>query len=164
MRWNAEDTQYSRTSFVSRTDNIIATKIESDKEKNINISLELTQLFTPKKVKNIDKISNIEKNVKMLFPDKWEDLNTPFIEETENKAEVNWLTLRRKYQLADRGYEVVINVKNQGGIVSNKGNRIVVKEAIRLKFMQKLYLLNLSQNQLLHLKKRRLMICRHMMC
>ncbi len=137
VHWNAEDTQYSRTSFVSRTDNIIATKIESDKESNINISLELTKLFTPKKVKDLEKISAIEENVKMLFPDKWENLNTPFIEETENKAEGHWLTLRRKYQLADRGYEVIINVKNQGGVVSNKDNKIFVKEADKVEVFTK---------------------------
>lgn len=128
VQWSAGESKYQRTSFVSRPDNVIATKIKSSKEKSINISLALAHQFDENQSKE-DKESGIEKNIKMLFPDKWEQLNTPLVDEAENKATGNWLLFRSKYQLVDRGYEVVVYIKNEGGKLTAKNDKINIEGA-----------------------------------
>ncbi len=128
VTWNADETQFQRTSFVSRPDNVIATNIKSSKGKTINITFSLAHQIDENQTEE-DKESGIEQNIKMLFPDKWEQLNTPLIEKPEAITNNHWITFRSKYQLVDRGYEVVVNIKNEGGILTTKNNKIVVEEA-----------------------------------
>ncbi|NMH86305.1 glycosyl hydrolase family 95 catalytic domain-containing protein [Flavivirga algicola] len=136
IRWNAGDSQYRRTSFVSRSDNVIATQIISNKEKNVTVSFALAHQFDENQSK-ADKESGIEKNIKMLFPDRWKQLNTPLIEDPESKITSNWLSFRSKYQLIDRGYEVLVYIKNKGGVLTTKGDEIIIEDADEVEVLAK---------------------------
>ncbi len=128
VQWHAGSTQYTRSAFVSRPDKVIVTKITSSKEKNINISFTLQHQFDENQSEE-NKESGIEQNVKMLFPDTREQLNTPLVEDPERKVTMNWLSFRVKYQLVDRGYEVLVHIKNKGGVLTTKRDKISINDA-----------------------------------
>lgn len=136
IQWLANNIKYTRTSFVSRPNNVIATKLKSSKSQAINASFTLAHQIDINQSEKA-KESGIEENVKMLFPDKWQQLNNPLVEFPETSLNENWITFRSKYQLVDRGYEVIMCVKNEGGKLSSNGKKISVKNANTIEIIAK---------------------------
>lgn len=89
--WNAQNTQHSRRSFVSRADNVIVQLIENDKSK-VDCSLTL-------------KMQGAKENewaTRQEFPIGYEDPEIFYSED--------WLTFRVNYVLNNRGYEVLTKI------------------------------------------------------
>ncbi|TYA74671.1 glycosyl hydrolase family 95 catalytic domain-containing protein [Seonamhaeicola marinus] len=136
VNWLADNVDYTRTSFVSRPDKVIATKIISSKASTINVSFDLTHQFDTEQSAQA-KESGIEQNVKMLFPDRLDELNNPLVEKPEISLDKNWITFRSKYQLVDRGYEVIVKIKNVGGTLTNAKGIISVENADSVEVLAK---------------------------
>lgn len=130
VRWQADRIVYLRKAFVSRPDNVVVTQLTAFKPGRINVSFALAhQMNRAKFAKHDWKRGGVNTNIALLFPDKLDTLNLPVIEPAEQSATDKYLSFRVKYQLADRGYEVLMQVRAQGGQISVKQGRLAVQGA-----------------------------------
>ena len=130
VRWQAGGIIYLRKAFVSRPDNVIVTKSTATQPGSVHASFSLQHQMNKGKFAKRDwKTGGVNTNIALLFPDRLDSLNMPVIEPAEQSTTDKWLSFRVKYQLVDRGYEVLMQVRAQGGEVSVKQDRLVVKGA-----------------------------------
>jgi len=130
VRWQAGATTYMRKAFVSRPDHVMVTELSSPVPGRIHVAFALQHQMNKAKFADKDwQKGGINTNIAALFPGRLESLNRPTIEPAEQGTTEEWLTFRVKYQLVDRGYEVLVQVRAQGGQVSVEQERLVVKNA-----------------------------------
>lgn len=142
VRWNASDIQYTRNTFVSRPDDVIATELTSSGDAKISFAVDLQHQLDPKfgsgsNKENRHTNNGILANLKILHPEKYDSLNTPVIEPAEVASEGAWKTFRVKYQLVDRGYEVITLVRHSGGTLRNDGRTIQVSGANKAEILSR---------------------------
>lgn len=125
VQWSANDVDYKRQSFVSRVDNVIAMQISASKASAISIDVHLVG----QKNRSDFRPRNITKNIAKLLPQHADDFKGYLIEPVEIATEDQFQTLRVKYKLNSRGYEVVVMVRKKGGTISTLNGVISVKDA-----------------------------------
>ncbi|WP_347839382.1 glycoside hydrolase N-terminal domain-containing protein [uncultured Draconibacterium sp.] len=156
VKWDNGKAEYKRASFVSRPDDVIVTRIESSQEGDVNVSLCLENQF--KLEVNEDKTwSNfIDDNIKRMYPDRLDELNTPLVHPVKQEVADNWMTFRVQYQIYDRGYEVISQVRNNKGTIEVKDGKIVVADANSVDVLTKVVFLEKFDDSQLETEKRNL--------
>ncbi len=157
VQWSAEETQYRRTSFVSRPANVIATQITASSDAAINVTIDLDQQSVATKVRGAkEKQNNITTNLKKLFAEQFAELNYPLVEPFEKSTDEGWMTYRIKYQIYDRGYEVIVQVRNDGGTLSNEGAVISISDANKVEMLAEVIPTDPSTNSQITAGKQRI--------
>ncbi len=130
VRWQGGGISYHRKSFVSRTDHVVVTQLASSKRGSVHVTFSLQHQMNQGKFASKDwKKGGINSNIAALFPDRLASLNQPVIEPAERTTSEAWLTFRVQYQLVDRGYEVLMQVRRQGGKASVKAGVLAIEGA-----------------------------------
>lgn len=115
VKWSDGSAKYSRQIFVSRKDNLIITKITSDKKSNINCSVALRERVNPEWWADVDvRPSKETHNVKMAARDGYLVYSSVFDNQIPHMI--------KSYQGATR----IINI---GGRLINEKGKISVSEA-----------------------------------
>ncbi|EMI22885.1 Alpha-L-fucosidase [Rhodopirellula maiorica SM1] len=157
VQWSANDTDYQRKSVVSRPANVIATHITASTAASVNVTIDLDQQAVATKIRGAkEKQNNITRNLKTLFPEKFSELNYPLVEPFEKKAEQNWLTFCVQYQIYDRGYDVIVHVRNDGGTLSDQGNVISISAADNVEILAEVIPTDPASNTQIATSKKRI--------
>lgn len=139
VTWKAGGASFSRRSFVSRPDNVIATRIMGDHP--MDLTLRLEHQINRNSLKKGGWSQFIERNIAGMYPDRRDELNTPLIEPEVRTISSEWLTFGVKYQIYDRGYEIISHVRPTGGTVSRGDQSIVIEGASEVEILSRVVFL-----------------------
>ncbi len=132
VTWRAGKVDYNRLFFVSRPDDVIVGKVASSAKRGVNLRIGLTHQIDSKNFPDTIPADS-EQEYKVM----WENMVKNHIKPTEYKVDKEWLTFRVGYKLYDRGYEVILQVRNDGGKVYVVDDNVIVERANSVELLSK---------------------------
>ncbi|WOO43588.1 glycosyl hydrolase family 95 catalytic domain-containing protein [Rubellicoccus peritrichatus] len=129
VAWTADGVDYKRASFVSRPDSVIATHISASEKGSIDLTLQIEHQIDREALLEDHWKAWLQENVKLLFPERVDELSIPLVDEADYTVSDEWLVFRVPYQVYDRGYEIVGQIRATGGKVSAGEGAVRVEDA-----------------------------------
>ena len=131
VEWREEKKLFRRCSFVSRSENVIAMKIETDSKDLSSLKIGLVHQIDLEELRKKGANSNYESNIASLFPDTLSSLNLPLlVDKPYSSAMVKkncaLLRFHVDYQLADRSYDVLALIRFKKGRAEVYGDEIIL--------------------------------------